>query len=82
MNVVWEQVLILFIFVIIGFSLGKFKLVGQDQAKILSTLSVYVFLPCRIFKSFSSITLCRLIFLVSPMLLECLLKPNLVLKCF
>jgi len=28
MNVVWEQVLILFVFVIIGFSLGKFNMVG------------------------------------------------------
>lgn len=53
MIVIWEQVLILFLFAFVGFCLGKKKLVGQEQARVLSTLSVYVFLPCRLFKSFS-----------------------------
>lgn len=57
MYVVWKQVLILLIFVMIGFLLGKKKLVGQEQARILSTLAVYIFLPCRVFKSFSNITI-------------------------
>ncbi len=57
MNVVWEQVFILFIFVMIGFLLAKKKLVSLEQAKILSALAVYVFLPCRVFKSFSNVNL-------------------------
>ncbi len=55
MSVLWEQVLILLIFVSIGFLLGKTKLVGQEQSRILSTLAVYVFLPCLTFKSFADI---------------------------
>ena len=53
MDVLWEQVLILLIFVSIGFILGKTKIVGQEQSRVLSTLAVYVFLPCLIFKSFA-----------------------------
>ncbi len=53
MGDVFNQVLILFIFVIIGFVLAKTKILDLKHSKMLSTLIVYVFLPCKIFGSFS-----------------------------
>lgn len=54
LSVVFEQVLVLFVFVAAGLALGKLNLVKQEQSKILSSILVYVFLPCNIFKTFSS----------------------------
>ncbi len=54
MFVIWEQVFLLFLFAFVGFCLGRKGLAGQEQARVLSTLSVYVFLPCRLFKSFAN----------------------------
>lgn len=54
MSVVFEQVLYLMLFAVIGFALCATKLVQPHTTKLLSTLSVYVFLPATIFKSFSS----------------------------
>ena len=53
MSVVFEQVLILFIFALTGFVLCKSKLVNADKTQLLSTLEVYVFLPCVAFNTFS-----------------------------
>lgn len=53
MSVVFEQVLILFIFALTGFILCKSKLVTSDKTNLLSTLEVYVFLPCVAFNTFS-----------------------------
>lgn len=52
MTIVIKQVAILFIFVLIGLALGKTKLVKPEHSKILSVVTVYVFLPCNIFKTF------------------------------
>lgn len=54
MLIIFSQVLILLIFVAIGFILGKTNIVKSEHSKILSSLLVYVFLPCNIFKSFST----------------------------
>lgn len=45
--------MILYIFVGLGFLLGKTKVVKSEHSKILSTLLVYVFLCSNIFKTFS-----------------------------
>ena len=50
---VFQQVLILFIFVAIGYTLAKCRLVDRSHSKILSTLLVYVFSPCNVLSSFS-----------------------------
>ncbi len=52
MLIVVKQVVILFMFVFIGYILGKTKLANPDHTKILSIVTVYVFLPCNIFKTF------------------------------
>lgn len=54
MLVVFEQVLILFIFVAIGFVLGRTKIVNAAHSQMLSKLLVYVFLPCNTIKSFAA----------------------------
>lgn len=54
MFVIFSQVLILLIFVTIGFVLGKGKVVKTEHTKILSSLLVYVFLSCNIYKTFSA----------------------------
>ena len=54
MGIVFEQVLILFIFVAIGFILGRTRLVNAEHSQMLSKLLVYVFLPCNTIKAFSS----------------------------
>ncbi len=51
---VFEQILILLVFVAIGFTLGKTGIVKPEQSKVLSSLLVYVFLPCNIFMTFAS----------------------------
>ena len=54
MFVIFSQVLILLIFVTIGFVLGKGNVVKTEHTKILSSLLVYVFLSCNIYKTFSA----------------------------
>lgn len=54
MAVVFEQVFILFVFALVGYILSKTGLVNASHAKLLSTLLVYVFLPCNVFKTFAS----------------------------
>ncbi|MBE6611407.1 MAG: AEC family transporter [Ruminococcaceae bacterium] len=50
---VFEQVLLLFIFAIAGYTLAKTGLVKSEHSKILSTLLVYLFLPCNVIKTFN-----------------------------
>ena len=50
----FEQIIILLILVAIGYTLGKTGTVNQEQAKALSTLLVYVFLPCNVLNTFIS----------------------------
>ena len=54
MFVIFNQVLILLIFVTVGFVLGKSNVAKTEHTKTLSSLLVYVFLSCNIFKTFSS----------------------------
>lgn len=49
---VFEQIIILLLFVAIGYVLGKTGIVKHEHSKALSTLLVYVFLPCNVFKTF------------------------------
>jgi len=54
MGVVFYQVFILFAFAVIGYVLGKTGKADVRQTKLLSVLSVYVFLPANVFRTFSS----------------------------
>ncbi len=51
---VFEQIVILLIFVAVGYTLGKAGVVKREHSKALSTLLVYVFLPCNVLKTFIS----------------------------
>lgn len=51
MTAVFIQVLTLFIFVAVGFVLGNRKLIDPGHAGILSTVLVYVALPCNVFRT-------------------------------
>lgn len=50
---IFEQVLLLFIFVVAGYVLGKASLCKPEHCKTLSTMLVYVFLPCLYFNNFA-----------------------------
>ncbi|MBQ4110936.1 MAG: AEC family transporter [Clostridia bacterium] len=54
MLTVFKQVFILFCFAMAGYILCRKKLADSSHAKLLSTLEVYIFLPCMVFKTFSS----------------------------
>ena len=54
MNVVFEQVFTLFIFAAVGYTLSRCGVVSTAHSKILSSLLVYVFLPCNIFRTFAA----------------------------
>ncbi|MBE6912542.1 MAG: hypothetical protein E7473_08460 [Ruminococcaceae bacterium] len=54
MVIVFSQVAILFIFIIAGYVLGRTKRVDSKNVGLLSALEVYVFLPCSVFRTFSS----------------------------
>ena len=53
MSTVFTQVLGLFIFVSIGYALGKLRVCDFSHTKVLSKLLIYVFLPCNVFKTLS-----------------------------
>lgn len=53
MTVVFQQVLLLFLFVITGYILCKIHIVNGQQAGILSSLLVYLFFPCKVFRTFA-----------------------------
>lgn len=52
--VVFEQVFILFVFILAGFALSKFGIVDKSHSSLLSKLLVYVFSACLMFKSFAT----------------------------
>lgn len=54
MFVIFEQVLILFLFVLTGYALSKGKICNSDHVKLLSALVVYVFLPALSFRNFAA----------------------------
>ena len=53
MTVIFIQVIILFTFVAVGYIIAKAGMVDPENGGILSTLLVYVFLPCNVFLTFS-----------------------------
>lgn len=54
MTVIFSSIANLLLFVVIGYVLAKAGKVSTEHAKILSALSVWVFLPCKMFRGFSS----------------------------
>ena len=54
MSVIFLQIVILFAFALIGFSMCKAGIISSDSSKFLSTLVVWVFMPATTFKSFST----------------------------
>jgi len=53
MTVVFEQVLLLILFAAVGYALCGFKLADSKHTKLLSTMEIYVFLPCTVYNTFS-----------------------------
>ena len=54
MTAVFEQVLILFIFITIGYVLSILGIVNPEHGKILSSILVFVISPCNCFSTFSA----------------------------
>lgn len=54
MLIVMRQVLLLIVFAAVGYILCKTGKVKSEQTKLLSTLQVYIFLPCNIINTFSA----------------------------
>lgn len=86
---VFSQVLGLFIFVSIGYALGKLRVCDFTHTKVLSKLLVYVFLPCNVFKTlsgnftFSYLTGNYTLIITGAVILLCLLVLSFfVAKCF
>ena len=52
MSAIFEQVLMLFVFIVIGYVLAKTGIVRSEHTEIISKLLVYVFLPANIVKTF------------------------------
>ncbi len=51
MSIVFQQVLLLLVFVAVGFTLTRAKVLNGSYSQIVSGLVVYVFLPCNILKT-------------------------------
>lgn len=54
MSIVFKQLAILYIFLFAGWSIGKWKKDKASHADILSVLIVNIFLPCKVFSTFSN----------------------------
>ncbi len=54
MNDVITNAAILLLFALVGWILCKAKILKSENARILSLLEIWVFLPCKTFKSFSA----------------------------
>lgn len=54
MGIVFEQLAVLYIFLAAGFLIGRIKKDKASHADILSVLLVNIFLPCKVFNTFSS----------------------------
>ena len=54
MKLIFEQLLVLYLFIAIGFLLGKLFKKKCENTSILSILLVNVFLPAKVFKSFAT----------------------------
>ena len=89
MSAIFEQIFVLLVFVAVGAVLSGCKIVRLEHSKILSSLLVYLFLPCNIFKTFSTnftvkyITERYSLLLISLVLLLCIiLISHLISKLF
>ena len=54
MKIVFEQLSILYIFLLAGWLIGKLKKDKASHSDILSVLLVNIFLPCKVFNTFSN----------------------------
>lgn len=54
MLAIFEQIVVLIVFVIAGLILGRTGIADVSNAKLLSVIEVYVFLPCVTMRSFSA----------------------------
>lgn len=54
MSVIFSSIANLLLFAAIGYVLAKLGKLNSEHAKILSALEVWVFLPCKMFRGFSS----------------------------
>lgn len=54
MGIVFEQQSLLFIFMLCGYLIAKKGLINYEHTKILSTVEIYLFLPCTVFNAFYS----------------------------
>lgn len=53
MTVLFEQLFLLYAFMLFGYIFGKSGIIAHEHSKVLSTIAVYIFLPCNVFKAFS-----------------------------
>ena len=54
MQLILEQLLILYIFILSGWIIGKLKKDKASHSEILSVLLVNLFLPSKVFRSFAT----------------------------
>lgn len=54
MFIVMQQVLLLVLFALVGYILCKLGKIKSEHTKLLSTLHVYVFLPCSVLNTYAS----------------------------
>lgn len=54
MSAVFVQILLLLLFISIGYLLAKLGKADKSHSKLLSSLGFYIFLPANVFKTFSS----------------------------
>ena len=54
MQIIFEQLSILYIFLLVGWLLGKIKKDKAPHSDIISVLLVNVFLPCKVFSTFAN----------------------------
>ena len=54
MFIVMQQVLLLILFALVGYTLCKMGKVKSEHTKLLSTLHVYVFLPCSVLNTYAA----------------------------
>ena len=53
MSVLFNQLFLLYAFMLFGYVFGKSGVIAHEHSKVLSTIAVYIFLPSNIFKAFS-----------------------------
>ena len=55
MQTIFEQLSILYVFLLAGWLIGKKKKEKADHADILSVLLVNILLPCKVFSTFAEV---------------------------